>query len=76
MKKFRDASRIVRAYLSVLPENYQTVIKLRYGLHDGKEWKLEEAAKFLGCSAENVRQIQEKAEAILSELENNLTSEQ
>ena len=73
MKKFTDAANIVRAYLAVLPENYQVIIKLRYGLTDGKEWKLSEVASLLGCSSENVRQMQDKAEAMLKELEKNLT---
>jgi RNA polymerase primary sigma factor len=41
-----------------LPPRYREVIELRFGLHDGQSWSLEEVAQRLGITRERVRQIE------------------
>lgn len=47
--------------LDELPENYRTVIKLRYGLEDGQTHTYEEIGKRLGLSRQRVKQIADVA---------------
>ncbi|MFA0735710.1 MAG: hypothetical protein LASZOEIN_000810 [Candidatus Fervidibacter sp.] len=47
--------------LNELPENYRTVIKLRYGLEDGQTHTYEEIGKRLGLSRQRVKQIADVA---------------
>lgn len=47
--------------LNTLPEREKEIIKLRYGLIDGKELTLEELGKFFGVTRERIRQIESKA---------------
>ena len=47
--------------LNTLTPRQKTVIQLRYGLTDGKEYTLAEVGQQLGISRERVRQIQEEA---------------
>ncbi len=47
--------------LNELPENYQTVIKLRYGLEDGQTHTYEEIGRRLGLSRQRVKQIADVA---------------
>jgi DNA-directed RNA polymerase sigma subunit (sigma70/sigma32) len=74
MEKFKKSAMVVRVYLSLLPEKYRKVIKLRYGIEDGKEWTLEECAQFFGCSRQNVKKMQLRAEAIMKEVDKGLTN--
>lgn len=46
---------------AVLKEKEQEVIKLKFGLIDGKEWSLQEIGDKFGITRERVRQIKEKA---------------
>ena len=47
--------------LSTLTEREQDVLKLRYGLEDGKERTLEEVGKIFNVTRERIRQIEAKA---------------
>ena len=47
--------------LNELPENYRTVIKLRYGLEDGQTHTYEEIGRRLGLSRQRVKQIADVA---------------
>ncbi len=47
--------------LEELPENYRTVIKLRYGLEDGQTHTYEEIGRRLGLSRQRVKQIADVA---------------
>lgn len=47
--------------LDSLTEPEAEVLKLRFGLADGKKRSLEEVAEILGLSRERVRQIEHKA---------------
>ncbi|MCS7263294.1 MAG: RNA polymerase sigma factor RpoD/SigA [Armatimonadetes bacterium] len=47
--------------LNELPDNYRTVIKLRYGLEDGQTHTYEEIGRRLGLSRQRVKQIADVA---------------
>ncbi|MGQ9461792.1 MAG: sigma-70 family RNA polymerase sigma factor [Candidatus Fervidibacter sp.] len=47
--------------LNELPENYRTIIKLRYGLEDGQPHTYEEIGRRLGLSRQRVKQIADVA---------------
>lgn len=47
--------------LSQLSEREETVLRLRYGLTDGKVWKLGDIGKRFGITRERVRQIEQRA---------------
>jgi RNA polymerase primary sigma factor/RNA polymerase nonessential primary-like sigma factor len=48
----------VEIALSTLSQREQTVIRLRYGLDDGRQRTLEEVGKECGLSRERIRQIE------------------
>jgi len=54
----REAQQQIRECLEDLPERYQTVIRLRYGLDNGREHTLEEIGKKLNLTRQRVRQIE------------------
>ncbi|MBI1390970.1 MAG: sigma-70 family RNA polymerase sigma factor [bacterium] len=47
--------------LSQLSEREETILRLRYGLRDGKVWKLGDIGKRFGITRERVRQIEQRA---------------
>ncbi len=47
--------------LSQLSEREETVLRMRYGLADGKVWKLGDIGKRFGITRERVRQIEQRA---------------
>lgn len=51
----------LKSVLKTLPPRSRRVIELRYGLHDGYEYNLEEVGQILKLSRERVRQIEAKA---------------
>ncbi|MEM1574192.1 MAG: sigma-70 family RNA polymerase sigma factor [Candidatus Methanomethylicaceae archaeon] len=51
----------LEAMLDTLSEKEKGVLKLRYGLEDGKERTLEEVGKLYGVTRERIRQIEAKA---------------
>jgi RNA polymerase primary sigma factor len=57
----RELSEKIRNRLKNLPWKQKTVIKERFGIHDGRDHTLEEIGRQLGISRERVRQIQDKA---------------
>ena len=57
--------RAVKAALSFLTEREQDVVRLRFGLDDGKIRTLEEVGKEFGVTRERVRQIESKTLAKL-----------
>lgn len=47
--------------LGQLSEREETIVRLRYGLSDGKVWKLGDIGKRFGITRERVRQIEQRA---------------
>ena len=47
--------------LGQLTEREETILRLRYGLSDGKVWKLGDIGKRFGITRERVRQIEQRA---------------
>ena len=58
----------VRLLLSQLPERESTVLRLRYGIPDGRCRTLDEIGAQLGVTRERIRQIQVRAERHLREM--------
>ena len=56
-----DLSENMSKFLDILTERERTVIELRFGIKDGKEYTLDECGKELGVTRERVRQIQKIA---------------
>jgi len=54
-------SQLVRSNLEKLPEREAEVIRLRFGLHDGREHTLEEVGGMFRVTRERIRQIEAKA---------------
>lgn len=63
-----ELSRIMELLLSKLDERQALVIRLRFGMVDGKDHSLEEIGKLLGISKERVRQIEKSAKERLKKL--------
>jgi RNA polymerase primary sigma factor len=61
----RVADRVLRqrmeSILGQLSEREETILRLRYGLSDGKIWKLGDIGKRFGITRERVRQIEQRA---------------
>jgi RNA polymerase primary sigma factor len=51
--------------LATFPDREQEVLRLRFGLIDGRPWTLDEVAAELGLTRERVRQIEVKTLAKL-----------
>ncbi|GMV64888.1 MAG: hypothetical protein AMXMBFR75_06920 [Candidatus Hinthialibacteria bacterium] len=51
----------VEAALTRLPEREREIVRLRYGLKDGKNYTLEELGQMMGVTRERVRQLEMKA---------------
>jgi RNA polymerase primary sigma factor len=51
----------VQNALSVLTERERQVLEMRFGLHDGKDYTLEEVGRFFQVTRERIRQIEAKA---------------
>ena len=51
----------IKSVLSTLTEREEKVIKLRFGLEDGKSRTLEEVGQMFGVTRERIRQIEAKA---------------
>ena len=49
------------AALAILNERDRHVVRLRYGLDDGRPWKLAELGEMFGLSNEGIRQIEQRA---------------
>ncbi|MBN1856788.1 MAG: sigma-70 family RNA polymerase sigma factor [Dehalococcoidia bacterium] len=51
----------IREMLAELPPREQTIIELRFGLTDGREWTLEEVGKTMNLTRERIRQLEKAA---------------
>jgi len=51
----------IREMLSELPPREKTIIELRFGLTDGREWTLEEVGKTMNLTRERIRQLEKAA---------------
>lgn len=61
-----EAHEKLREAVAKLPSREREVLELRFGLKDGRTWKLKEIGKYLGITRERVRQIEEQAKEKLS----------
>ena len=52
----------LRSVLHTLPPRHARILRLRYGLENGKSYTLEEIGRKMGVTRERVRQIQARAE--------------
>ncbi len=57
----RVLSQRIEQILGQLSEREETILRLRYGLGDGKIWKLGDIGKRFGITRERVRQIEQRA---------------
>jgi len=57
----RVLNKRIEELLCQLSEREETIIRLRYGLSDGKVWKLGDIGKRFGITRERVRQIEQRA---------------
>ncbi len=51
----------IEAALKTLPDRETTVLRMRYGLGDGREYTLEEVGQYFNLTRERIRQIELKA---------------
>lgn len=56
-----ELSHILRELMAALDERQQKLLRLRFGLEDGKCYSLEQIGKLLGVSKERARQIEKQA---------------
>jgi RNA polymerase primary sigma factor/RNA polymerase nonessential primary-like sigma factor len=57
----------VRSLLDVLPERQGRIMRLRYGLEDGRSRTLQEVAQELGLTRERIRQLEKQSLAQLKQ---------
>ncbi|MEV6711150.1 sigma-70 family RNA polymerase sigma factor [Lentzea sp. NPDC051208] len=57
----------VRSLLNVLPERQGRIMRLRYGLEDGRARTLQEVAEELGLTRERIRQLEKQSLAQLKQ---------
>lgn len=57
----RELIQILDALLSALDERQRQILRMHFGMEDGRCYSLEEIAKALGVSKERVRQIERQA---------------
>lgn len=64
----QELDEMIRKMLSSLNPRQQEILKLHFGLEDGRIYSLEEIGKKLGISKERARQIEHQALEKLQEL--------
>jgi RNA polymerase primary sigma factor/RNA polymerase nonessential primary-like sigma factor len=57
----------VRSLLDVLPARQVRILRLRFGLEDGRERTLQEVAEELGLTRERIRQLEKQSLAVLKQ---------
>ena len=57
----QELSRTMNTLLGALDERQQQILRLRFGMEDGKNWSLEQIGVLLGISKERTRQIERQA---------------
>ncbi|MDR1548626.1 MAG: RNA polymerase sporulation sigma factor SigK [Hungatella sp.] len=68
----QDIKELYEAFDSCLKENEKTIIRMRYGLHGGKEYTQREIADVMGISRSYVSRLEKKAlERLRDELRKN-----
>ena len=63
-----ELNRIIEQLLSMLNERQRRILRLRFGMEDGRNHSLEEIAQLLGVSKERVRQVEKQAMEKLKKL--------
>jgi RNA polymerase primary sigma factor len=58
---FHALQRALESLLSSLDEREADIVRRRFGLWDGRLWKLGEVAELYGLTRERIRQIESKA---------------
>jgi len=61
MKEFKQSVDKIEIYLGTLDDREQDIIRMRFGLIDGKKSTLEEVGSKYGITRERVRQIEDRA---------------
>ena len=64
----QELDEMIQKMLSSLNPRQQEILKLHFGLEDGRTYSLEEIGKKLGISKERARQIEHQALEKLQEL--------
>lgn len=59
--ELRELNATIETALHSLTDRQRTVIRYRFGLEDGRIWKLEEIGRELGITRERVRQLEQAA---------------
>ena len=57
----QSLKKAIAEVLSTLPEREQTIMRMRFGLDDGRPKTLEEVGKTFGVTRERIRQIEDKS---------------
>ncbi|SHG63030.1 RNA polymerase primary sigma factor/RNA polymerase nonessential primary-like sigma factor [Streptoalloteichus hindustanus] len=70
--EFQALARALRALIDTLPPREAMILSLRYGLHNGRPWTLQEVGEHVGLTRERVRQLEKQALAQLRQHERNV----
>jgi len=72
MNEFKKSVTKIKIYLGVLDDREREIIKMRFGLKNGKKATLQEVADNYKLSRERIRQIEDKAIKKILEAENSI----
>ncbi|MCP2260729.1 RNA polymerase nonessential primary-like sigma factor [Streptoalloteichus tenebrarius] len=70
--EFQALASALRSLIDTLPPREAMILCLRYGLHNGRPWTLQEVGDRVGLTRERVRQLEKQALAQLRQHERNV----